>query len=119
MFFKWVQCVVSCLFLSSLCLSQRHGKPFPPQPQPTARRRRPVQLPHHVAGVCRGSGLLEGVALDLCHCSAVSGYCLLCEWGATLRGKPARTGALTELVEGGARPCFLASVLLSFSKWFS
>lgn len=45
---------------------------------PTCSRVRgscPASVPR--AGVCRGSGLLEGAALDLCHCSAVS-------WHATM-----------------------------------
>lgn len=105
MFLRWVKCVVSCLFLFSLLLSQCYGEPFAPQSQPTARWRSPVQLPNHMAGVCRGSGFLEGFAVDLCHRFAVSWHCLLCEWGAPLRGKPARTGALKELMGDEADRC--------------
>lgn len=70
-------------------LPQRHGEPLPAQSQPPARRRSPVQLPDHVAGVCGGPGLLEGLALDLGHCFAISGHRLLCERGVALRGQPA------------------------------
>ena len=96
-----------------LLLPQRHGKPFPPQSQPAAGWGGPVQLPHHVAGVCRGSGLLEGAALDLCHRSAVSWHRLLCEWGAALRGKPAWTGALKELPGEESGASVLASTVCS------
>lgn len=121
--FLWFYVFEMCCFmpfLFPLLLSQCHGKPFPPQSQPAARWGGPVQLPNHVAGVCRGSGLLEGVALDLCHCSAVSWHRLLCEWGATLRGKPAWTGALEEPIGEEADASVLASVVCSqFLKVFS
>lgn len=116
MFLKWVQCVISRCFIFSLLLPQCHGKPFSPQSQPTAGWRSPVQLPNHMAGVRRGSGILEGFALDLCHCFAVSWHCLLCEWGATLRRKPAWTGALKELLEDEADVCVLASNVSQFLK---
>ena len=105
-------CVVSCPSFS-LLLSQCHGKPFPPQSQPAAGWGGPVQLPHHVAGVCRGSGLLEGAALDLCHRSAVSWHRLLCKWGAAFRGKPAWTGTLEELTGEETDASVLASSVRS------
>lgn len=107
--------VVSCPFFP-LLLSQRHGKPFAPQSQPAAGWGGPVQLPYHVAGVCRGSGLLEGAALDLCHCSAVSWHRLLCEWGAAFRGKPAWTGALKKLTGEETDASVLASSVCSGSQ---
>lgn len=86
---------VPCLALGGVCghapffsllLPQCHGKSFSAQPEPAARRWSPVQLPDHVAGVCGGPGFLEGLALDLGHCFAVPGHCLLREWGVALCG---------------------------------
>lgn len=45
-----------------LSVSQCHGEPLFTEPQPAEQRGCPVQLPHHMAGVRGGPGLLEGPA---------------------------------------------------------
>lgn len=58
-------------------LAQCHGESFTPQPSAPPQRGRVLQLSDHVAGVCRGSRLLEGSVAPALHRTALAGHRLL------------------------------------------
>lgn len=75
-------------------LPQCHGEPLSPEPQPAEQRGRPVELQDHLAGVCGGSGLLEGPATAGGHCPPLIGHRLLRQRRPALLHQPAGACAL-------------------------
>lgn len=81
-------------FDCALCVSQRHGEPLFIEPQPAEQRGRPVQLPHHLAGVRGGPGLLEGPAAAGGHRPPLARDRLLRQRRAAFLQQPAGAGSL-------------------------
>lgn len=94
--FKATACRNSALklFSSSVRLPQRNGEPLFTQPQPAEQRGRPLQLQDHLAGVCGGSGLLEGPAAARRHRPPLTGHRLLRQRRPAFLHQPAGAGAL-------------------------